>query len=122
MRGNCPPTLVVNRILAPDALPTSTATVADGNPTGDKRGLLDAPPPPGPRPASAPPLAAHAAEEGLSPLEDNLLGEEDEAGEGKREEGEGFGLLTTETTRGARLAVEDVSVVTPTGGVGCRVR
>eukprot|EP00903_Cladosiphon_okamuranus_P021121 g19402.t1 len=93
--------------------------VADS--TADKRGLLEAPPTESlPASASAPPLAAHTAKGELSPLDDNLLGDAQEAQEegGKRGLGEGDGLvtITTETARGARLLVEDVSVVTPTGG------
>lgn len=114
-------------------------TAADST-SDNKRGLLDAPLNTA-LPASASsrsrtsappaqqPVTAHAAKEIQSPLEDNLLGDDQETqeegskgggGPGQREaEGEGGELLTTETTRGARLAVEDVSVVTPTGA--CRL-
>eukprot|EP00752_Nemacystus_decipiens_P001729 g1672.t1 len=99
--------------------------IADAS--GDTHGLLSAPLN-AQLPASAPsksagvppaqPLPTHAAKEGHSPLEDNLLGDDPGAQEDEQAPvgGEGEGVLTTETRRGARLAVEDVSVVTPTGG------
>lgn len=59
------------------------------------------------------PVPGHTALD--SPLRDNLLGDDQpEQGDGHKE-GMGVGVLTTETAKGARLAVEDVSVVTPTG-------
>ncbi|CAN0334658.1 unnamed protein product [Pylaiella littoralis] len=83
---------------------------------GGDRGLLDAPIPiPPSTKKNATSLPRAVTEE--SPLEDNLLVEEDEKeGEGQDQvlEERGARLLTTETLRGARLAVEDVSVVTPT--------
>ncbi|CAM9272834.1 unnamed protein product, partial [Ectocarpus fasciculatus] len=89
------------------------ATVADV--TDNKRGLLAAPastslsPPPSP-----PSEPGHTARD--SPLRDNLLGDDQPGQEDGDKEGARMGVLTTETAKGARLTVEDVSVVTPTGG------
>ncbi|CAN0361394.1 unnamed protein product, partial [Ectocarpus fasciculatus] len=89
------------------------ATVADV--TDNKRGLLAAPastslsPPPSP-----PSEPGHTARD--SPLRDNLLGDDQPGQEDGDKEGARMGMLTTETAKGARLTVEDVSVVTPTGG------
>ena len=93
------------------------AAIADA--TGVKRGLLDAPLGTSASESEGPPPAAHVAEDGHSPLRDNLLGDDRATTKEALEEGEEekIGLLTTVTARGSRLAVEDVSVITPTGGL-----
>lgn len=133
-----------DRVCLPSSIriyPRSPAATADPAGEGEeKRGLLDAPfatstpsasTPSASTSAGAPPAQpvaadAHAGKgesqgHSSSPLKDNLLGEDEDEDEdegtqgGVLGEGGKRGLLTTETTRGARLAVEDVSVVTPTG-------
>ncbi|CAB1097232.1 ABC [Ectocarpus sp. CCAP 1310/34] len=85
------------------------------NITDNKRGLLAAPASTSSSPSSSPPsVPGHTALD--SPLRDNLLGDDQPEQEDGLNEGEGVGVLTTETAKGARLTVEDVSVVTPTGG------
>ncbi|CBJ27203.1 putative ABC transporter Nda [Ectocarpus siliculosus] len=89
------------------------ATIA--NVTDNKRGLLAAPASTSSSPSSSPSsVPGHTALD--SPLKDNLLGDDQPEQDDGPKEGEGVGVLTTETAKGARLAVEDVSVVTPTGG------
>ncbi|CAN0505171.1 unnamed protein product, partial [Ectocarpus sp. 8 AP-2014] len=89
------------------------ATIADV--TDNKRGLLAAPASTSLSPSFSPlSVPGHTAPD--SPLRDNLLGDDQPEQEDGLEEGEGVGVLTTETAKGARLSVEDVCVVTPTGG------
>ncbi|CAM9136191.1 unnamed protein product [Ectocarpus sp. 6 AP-2014] len=92
---------------------SSMATIADV--TDNKRGLLAAPASTSSSPSSSPSsVPGRTALD--SPLRDNLLGDDQPEQDDGPKEGEGVGVLTTETAKGARLAVEDVSVVTPTGG------
>ncbi|CAM9734331.1 unnamed protein product [Scytosiphon promiscuus] len=94
-----------------DGMISTADTSSDG--TIKKRGLLDAPMSPLLPTTALPNKPSSPANAEASPLQDNLLGDD---GEQEREAAAGGGVLTTETRKGARLAVEDVSVVTPTGG------
>lgn len=108
----------------PSPLQYFPAAITDSADGEMNRGLLDAPIP---KPSENANTTSVPRDEVVgSPLEDNLLVEDEQEAEqeqeqvgGAAEDGglfeERVGLLTTETRRGARLAVEDVSVVTPTG-------